>query len=115
MSLKGFEIVDLSKVNSKEIIVKNSEQRAGELHILTADGLDFFEKRLQFSVGEKKLKLKFCREQAKLTHAEAAELLGLTKDGYFKIESGQIMPKLGVALKIAALFKTTVEELFLVC
>lgn len=39
-------------------------------------------------------------------------LLGISKDGYFKIESGATNPKLTMAFKIAKLLGTTVDELF---
>ena len=60
----------------------------------------------------KREKLKRLREEKYITIPDMAQLLGMSKDGYFKIESGAIYPRLPLAFKIAKLLQTTVDELF---
>lgn len=59
-----------------------------------------------------KTALKSLRESKHITIPDMAILLGISKDGYFKIESGVTNPKLEMAFKIAKLLDTTVDELF---
>ena len=54
------------------------------------------------------------RRESGLLMNEIAEMLQISKNGYYKIETGVYFPKLPLALKMAKLFSVTVEELFMI-
>ncbi|ACZ62234.1 MULTISPECIES: helix-turn-helix transcriptional regulator [Dehalococcoides] len=57
-------------------------------------------------------KLKVLRAINNLTQEELADKLGITRQTVISIERGKYSPSLELAFKIAALFKTTIEEVF---
>ena len=57
-------------------------------------------------------KLKEYREQAGLKQAELAELVGVRRETIVNLERGKYNPSLKLAMDIAKVFHTTVEELF---
>lgn len=58
-------------------------------------------------------KLKEYREQAGLKQAELAELVGVRRETIVNLERGKYNPSLKLAMDIAKVFHTTVEELFI--
>ena len=52
------------------------------------------------------------RTQKGLTQEELAEKLGITRQTIISIEKGNYTPSVYLALKIASVFKTKVEEIF---
>ena len=57
-------------------------------------------------------KLKEYREQAGLKQAELAEQVGVRRETIVNLERGKYNPSLKLAMDIAKVFHTTVEELF---
>lgn len=57
-------------------------------------------------------KLKEYREQAGLKQAELAERVGVRRETIVNLERGKYNPSLKLAMDIAKVFHTTVEELF---
>ena len=53
------------------------------------------------------------RKNQKLTQEELAELIGISRQAINAIEKEKFDPSLPTAFKMAELFKTSVEELFL--
>ncbi len=57
-------------------------------------------------------KLKVYRAMHDLTQEALAEKLGVTRQTIISIESGRYDPSLGLAFKIAGLFKVRIEDVF---
>ncbi len=57
-------------------------------------------------------KLKEYREAAKLTQSDLAERVGVRRETVVNLEKGRYNPSLKLAMDIAKVFQTTVEELF---
>lgn len=57
-------------------------------------------------------KLKECREAKGLKQADLAELVGVRRETIVNLEKGKYNPSLKLAMDIAKVFHTTVEELF---
>lgn len=56
--------------------------------------------------------LKVQRAMHNLTQEELAEKIGVTRQTVIAIESNKYLPSLGLAFKIANLFKVSVEDIF---
>ena len=56
--------------------------------------------------------LKVQRAMHSLTQEELAEKIGVTRQTVIAIESNKYLPSLGLAFKIAKLFKVRVEDIF---
>jgi len=56
--------------------------------------------------------IKVYREQRKMTQGELAALVGVRRETIVHLENGRYNPSLKLAMDIARLFGTTVEELF---
>ncbi|AOQ22995.1 hypothetical protein MTAT_28030 [Moorella thermoacetica] len=52
------------------------------------------------------------RKEAHLTQEEVANALNISRPAYCKIECGTTDPSLALALRIAAFFNSSVEDLF---
>ena len=52
------------------------------------------------------------REQRKMTQGELAALVGVRRETIVHLENGRYNPSLKLAMDIAKVFDTTVEELF---
>ena len=52
------------------------------------------------------------REQRKMTQGELAALVGVRRETIVHLENGRYNPSLKLAMDIAGVFETTVEELF---
>jgi len=63
-------------------------------------------------VAAMKNKLKVYRAMHNLTQEQLAEKLGVTRQTIIAIESDKYLPSLGLAFKIAGLFKVKVEDIF---
>lgn len=65
-------------------------------------------------MGEAVMKnnLKVQRAMHNLTQEELAEKIGVTRQTVIAIESNKYLPSLGLAFKIANLFKVSVEDIF---
>ena len=59
-----------------------------------------------------KNKIKVFRAMNDLTQADLAEKIGVSRQSINAIEKGKFIPSTVLALKIACLFKTKVEEVF---
>lgn len=59
-----------------------------------------------------KNKLKIYRAIHNLTQEELGDAIGVTRQTVIAIESDKYLPSLGLAFKIARLFKVQVEDLF---
>lgn len=59
-----------------------------------------------------KTKIKEYREQLGLKQAELAELVDVRRETIVNLEKGKYNPSLKLAMDIAKVFHTTVEELF---
>lgn len=57
-------------------------------------------------------KLKEYRERDNFKQAELAELVGVRRETIVNLEKGKYNPSLKLAMDIAKVFQTTVEELF---
>ena len=57
-------------------------------------------------------KLKEYRERDDLKQAELAELVGVRRETIVNLEKGKYNPSLKLAMDIAMVFHTTVEEMF---
>lgn len=57
-------------------------------------------------------KLKVLRVKHKYTQADVAQKIGISDRGYSNYERGLREPPVSVAIKLARIFKTTVENLF---
>ena len=57
-------------------------------------------------------KLKEYREAKGLKQADLAELVGVRRETIVNLEKGKYNPSLKLAMEIAKVFHTTVEELF---
>lgn len=60
-----------------------------------------------------KNKLKVFRAMHDLTQEQLAEQLGVTRQTIIAIESNKYLPSLGLAFKIAKLFKVDIEDIFM--
>ncbi len=63
-------------------------------------------------MAELKTKLKEYRAKFNMKQGELAELVGVRRETIIRLEKGQYNPSLKLAMDIANVFKTTVEELF---
>ncbi|HOA00260.1 helix-turn-helix transcriptional regulator [Ruminococcus sp.] len=61
---------------------------------------------------ELKTKLKEYRAKQDMKQGELAELVGVRRETIIRLEKGLYNPSLKLAMDIAAVFHTTVEELF---
>lgn len=59
-----------------------------------------------------KNKLKVYRVMHNLTQEQLADKIGITRQTVIAIESDKYLPSLGLAFKIARLFKVTIEDIF---
>lgn len=59
-----------------------------------------------------KTKLKEYRAISNMKQGELAELVGVRRETIIRLEKGQYVPSLKLAMDIASVFETTVEELF---
>jgi putative transcriptional regulator len=59
-----------------------------------------------------KNKLKVHRAMQGLTQEQLAEKIGVSRQTVIAIESDKYLPSLGLAFKIARLFKVTIEDIF---
>lgn len=57
-------------------------------------------------------RIKEYREQRKITQGELAALVGVRRETIVHLENGRYNPSLKLAMDIAKVFDTTVEELF---
>ena len=57
-------------------------------------------------------RIKDYREQRKMTQGELAALVGVRRETIVHLENGRYNPSLKLAMDIAGVFGTTVEELF---
>ena len=60
-----------------------------------------------------KNKVRELRKNRKLTQEELAELIGISRQAINAIEKEKFDPSLPTAFKMAKLFKTSIEKLFL--
>ena len=58
------------------------------------------------------MKVKIARIKKKIKQQELAEMVGISRYFLYKIENEEAVPNVKIALKIASLLDTTVEELF---
>jgi len=56
--------------------------------------------------------IKEYREQRKLTQGELAAMVGVRRETIVHLENGRYNPSLKLAMDIAKIFDTTVEDLF---
>lgn len=63
-------------------------------------------------MSELKTKLKEYRAKLNMKQGELAELVGVRRETIIRLEKGQYVPSLKLAMDIASVFGTTVEELF---
>lgn len=56
--------------------------------------------------------IKVHRAKHNLTQEQLAEKIGVTRQTVIAIESNKYLPSLGLAFKIAGLFKVKVEDIF---
>ncbi|MCC0686105.1 helix-turn-helix transcriptional regulator [Clostridioides sp. ZZV15-6383] len=59
-----------------------------------------------------KTKIKSYREKSLMTQGELAKLVGVRRETIVHLENGRYNPSLKLAMDIAKVFDTTVEELF---
>ena len=57
-------------------------------------------------------KLRVYRAMHSLTQEQLAEKLGVSRQTVIAIESSKYLPSLGLAFKIAGLFKVRIEDIF---
>lgn len=55
------------------------------------------------------------RQKAGLTQVDLAEKVGVTRQTIIAIEKGDYTPSVALALRLAKVFKTSVEDLFALC
>ena len=60
-----------------------------------------------------KNRVKALRKNQKLTQEELAELIGISRQAINAIEKEKFDPSLPTAFKMAKLFKTSIEDLFM--
>ncbi len=60
-------------------------------------------------------KLKEYRAKTGMKQGDLAELVGVRRETIIRLEKGQYNPSLKLAMDIAKVFDTTVEELFFFC
>ncbi len=60
-----------------------------------------------------KNRVKELRKNQKLTQEELADLIGISRQAINAVEKEKFDPSLPTAFKIANLFKTSIEELFI--
>jgi len=60
-----------------------------------------------------KNKIKIFRTMSNLTQEQLADKVGVSRQTVVAIESDRYLPSLGLAFKIAKLFKVKIEEIFL--
>ncbi|MBP6989739.1 helix-turn-helix transcriptional regulator [Candidatus Shapirobacteria bacterium] len=60
-----------------------------------------------------KNKIKIFRTMSNLTQEQLADKVGVSRQTVVAIESDRYLPSLGLAFKIAQLFKVNIEEIFL--
>lgn len=60
-----------------------------------------------------KNKLRVYRAMKELTQEQLADKIGVTRQTVIAIESDKYLPSLGLAFKIAKLFKVKIEDIFL--
>ncbi len=60
-----------------------------------------------------KNKLKVYRAMHNLTQEQLADKIGVTRQTVIAIESNKYSPSLGLAFKIAGLFKINIEDIFI--
>ena len=60
-----------------------------------------------------KNRVKELRKNQKLTQEELAELIGISRQAINAIEKEKLDPSLPTAFKMAKLFKTSIEDLFM--
>ncbi len=63
-------------------------------------------------MAELKTKIKEHRAWLNMKQGELAELVGVRRETIIRLEKGQYNPSLKLAMDIAKVFNTTVEELF---
>lgn len=66
-------------------------------------------------MSELRTKIKEHRARLSMKQDELAELVGVRRETIIRLEKGQYNPSLKLAMDIAAVFNTTVEELFEFC
>lgn len=64
------------------------------------------------SMAELLTKIKEHRARLNMSQSELAELTGVRRETIIRLEKGQYNPSLKLAMDIAKLFGTTVEEIF---
>jgi len=64
-------------------------------------------------VAAMKNKLKVFRAMHNLTQEQLADKLGVSRQTVIAIESNKYLPSLGLAFKIAKLFKVPIEDIFI--
>lgn len=60
-----------------------------------------------------KNKVKEIREQHSLTQEQLAQKIGVSRQSIISIEKGHYVPTTTLALKIAAIFKVAIEDIFM--
>ena len=60
-----------------------------------------------------KNKLKVYRAMGQLTQEQLADKIGVSRQTVIAVESNRYLPSLGLAFKIARLFKVKIEDIFL--
>lgn len=63
-------------------------------------------------MAELRTKMKEYRAKSNMSQSELAELTGVRRETIIRLEKGQYNPSLKLAMDIARVFHTTVEELF---
>lgn len=63
-------------------------------------------------MAELKTKIKEHRARLNMKQGELAELVGVRRETIIRLEKGQYNPSLKLAMDIARVFHTSVEELF---
>ncbi len=58
--------------------------------------------------------IKIYREKSGVTQEELAAAVGVSRQTIISIEKGNYEPSLGLALKLAKIFKVRVEEIFMI-
>jgi putative transcriptional regulator len=58
-------------------------------------------------------RLKVCRAMYDMTQEELAKKVGVTRQTIISIEAGRYSPSLELAFRLAKIFNTTIEDVFL--